>query len=262
MRALPSFSTDRLEERWSGGDLLLQVCSDDPLRLSYGLRRLLRDARDLARVRWTQRGFSAARGSEPAGTTPRNLFGQRDGSANPAAGSPELAAAVWNPGSPQWLAGGSMLVLRRIRMAVDTWDDLGRFVKEQAIGRRLDTGAPLTGGGEHDQPDLDAVDSQGFPVVASSSHVALARHRSASERMLRRGFSYDDGPDQHGNPDAGLLFASYQSDAATAFVPVQRRLSAEDALGHWTTHVGSAVVAVPPGCRRGEYIGQSLLDGA
>jgi len=77
LRDLPAFATDRLDPRWSGGDLLLQVCSDDPLPLSYALRRLVRSARSIATVRWTQRGFGPARGSEPAGTTPRNLMGQR-----------------------------------------------------------------------------------------------------------------------------------------------------------------------------------------
>jgi dye decolorizing peroxidase len=33
--------------------------------------------------------------------------------------------------------------------------------------------------------------------------------------MLRRAFSYDDGPTPDGRPDAGLLFAAYQADAAT-----------------------------------------------
>lgn len=261
VRSLPPFRGERLEVRWSGGDLLLQVCSDDPVRLSYGLRRLVRDARSVADVRWVQRGFGPARGSEPFGTTPRNLFGQRDGTANPAAGTAELADAVWNRGQPTWLAGGSMLVLRRIRFDVDTWDDLGRFVKEQSVGRRLSSGAPLTGGGEHDWPDLQATDQQGFAVVDPNAHVALATQRAPAERMLRRGYSYDDGPDAHGRSDAGLLFAAYQADAATAFVPVQRRLAESDALNRWTTHVGSAAFAIPPGCAPGEFVGQPLVGG-
>jgi hypothetical protein len=121
VRNLPTFPTDRLEPQWSGGDLLLQVCSDDPVPLSYAVRRLVRDARSVTSVRWTQRGFNPARGSEPAGTTPRNLFGQRDGTANPAPGSPELTETVWVRDGPAWLVGGSMLVLRRIRMDLEKW---------------------------------------------------------------------------------------------------------------------------------------------
>jgi dye decolorizing peroxidase len=259
VRELPAFPTDLLDPRWSGGDLLLQICSDDPVPLSYALRRLVRDARSFASVRWTQRGFNPARGSEQAGTTPRNLFGQRDGTANAAAGSPELAETVWVRDGPPWLVGGSMLVLRRIRMDLDTWDDFGRDGKEMAVARRLDTGAPVTGGTEFDEVDPQAVDGRGIPIVAGSAHVVLAKDRTPAERMLRRGYSYDDGPAPDGSPDAGQLFAAYQADAASAFVPVQARLAESDVMNLWVTHVGSAAFVVPPGCAEGEFVGQGLL---
>lgn len=259
VRQVPAFATDRLEPRWSGGDLLLQVCCDDAVPLSYAVRRLVRDARGLTSVRWTQRGFNPARGSEPAGTTPRNLFGQRDGTANPAQGSPELAEAVWVRDGPSWLVGGSMLVLRRIRMDVDVWDDFGRAGKETAVARRLDTGAPVTGGGEFDEVDPQRLDERGMPVVVAGAHVVRAKARTPAERMLRRGYSYDDGPSTDGTPDAGQLFAAYQADAATAFVPVQARLAESDVMNLWITHVGSAAFVIPPGCADGEFVGQALL---
>jgi dye decolorizing peroxidase len=259
VRELPAFPTDRLDPRWSGGDLLLQVCSDDPVPLSYAVRRLVRDARSLTSVRWTQRGFNPARGSEPTGTTPRNLFGQRDGTANPAAGSPELAEAVWVRDGPSWLVGGSVLVLRRIRMDLDTWDDIGRVGKEMATARRLDTGAPVTGGGEFDEVDPRVADERGMPVVAASAHVVRAKAGTSAERMLRRGYSYDDGPGPDGTPDAGQLFAAYQADAATAFVPVQARLAKADLMNLWITHVGSAAFVIPPGCAEGEFVGKGLV---
>jgi dye decolorizing peroxidase len=260
VRQLPAFSTDRLEKRWSGGDLLLQVCSDDPIPLSYAVRRLVRDARGIATVRWVQTGFNPARGSERAGTTARNLFGQRDGTANPTAASGELARAVWVQQGPDWLVGGSMLVLRRISMDLDTWDDLGRPAKEQGFARRLSDGAPVTGGAEHDKPDLTAVDAQGFPVVADEAHVARATPRVPAEQMLRRGFSYDDGPGPDGESNAGLIFAAYQADISTAFVPVQQRLAEQDALNLWATHIGSAAFVVPPGCADGEFLGHRLFE--
>jgi dye decolorizing peroxidase len=259
VREMPAFPTDRLEPRWSGGDLLLQVCSDDPVSLSYAVRRLVRDGRSISTVRWTQRGFNPARGSEPAGTTSRNLFGQRDGTANPALGSPELAETVWVRDGPSWLVGGSMLVLRRIRMDLDTWDDFGRDGKEMAVARRLDTGAPVTGGTEFDEVDPQVVDAGGLPVVAAGAHVVRAKARTPAEKMLRRGYSYDEGPTPDGVPDAGQLFAAYQADAATAFVPVQTRLAASDVMNLWITHVGSAAFVVPPGCVEGEFVGQGLL---
>lgn len=262
VRNLPHFATDRLQPRWSGADLLVQVCCDDPLTLAYAARRLVRDARSITTVRWSQRGFNQARGSEPHGTTPRNLLGQRDGSANPGAGTQALADAVWIADGPEWSRGGSMLVLRRIRMDLDAWDDFGREGKELSLARRLDTGAPVTGGTERDAPDVNAVDAQGLPIVASEAHVMRATHRAPSERMLRRGFSYDDGPSPDGTANAGLLFAAYQADAALAFVPVQRRLAHVDALNQWTTHIGSAAFMIPPGCSPGQFVGHQLIGDA
>ncbi|MHB8186688.1 MAG: Dyp-type peroxidase [Dermatophilaceae bacterium] len=258
IRALPAFRTDRLQDRWSGGDLLVEVCSDDPMPMSYAVRRLVRDAKSIATVRWVQRGFNQARGSEPAGTTTRNLLGQRDGSMNPS--RPEdVADVVWSREGPAWMVGGSMLVLRRIRVDLDTWDDFGRAGKELVTARRLDTGAPVTGGGERDRPDTAKTDSLGLPVVDPSAHVVQATARNPGERMLRRGYSFDEGPNADGTTDAGLLFAAYQANAATAFVPVQRRLAESDALNRWITHVGSAAFVIPPGCVEGEFLGQSLI---
>jgi dye decolorizing peroxidase len=77
--------------------------------------------------------------------------------------------------------------------------------------------------------------------------------------MLRRGYSYDDGPTPDGAPDAGQLFAAYQADAATAFVPVQARLAEVDVMNLWITHAGSAAFVIPPGCAEGGFVGEGLL---
>jgi len=256
---LPTFPGEHLQERWSGGDLLLQVCTDDPVTLAHTVRMLAKDSRDVATVRWVQRGFRPARGSGPAGTTMRNLMGQVDGTVNPVPGTGAFDAAVWARG-PAWFAGGTVLVLRRIRMDLETWDAFDREGKELVVGRRLDTGAPLTGRAEHDVPDLKAVDAHGFPVIDELAHVRLAHATVPAELMLRRGYNYDEGPAADGTADAGLLFAAYQADASTAFVPVQRRLAARDGLNRWVAHVGSTVFALPPGCAPGDHLGQALLD--
>ncbi|MGX7730325.1 Dyp-type peroxidase [Rhodococcus sp. 2H158] len=255
LRPLPAFSIDRLEERWSGGDLLVQVCADDPVTVSHATRTLAKSVRSLATVRWVQRGFRNAAGTKPAGTTMRNLMGQVDGTVNPAAGSTDFDRQVWNPGTPAWLAGGTSVVVRRIRMELDTWDELDRPARELAVGRDLASGAPLTGNREHDDPDFAATDVHGIPVIPPESHLARARPRNANERFLRRGYNYDD-------PDgAGLLFASYQADVDAQFVPVQQRLAEHDALNPWITPIGSAVFAVPPGFGPGGYPGDTLLEG-
>ncbi|SEB79339.1 dye decolorizing peroxidase [Rhodococcus pyridinivorans] len=253
LKPLPAFSIDRLEERWSGGDLLLQVCADDPVTVSHAVRTLTRSVRSVATVRWIQRGFRRAAGTRPDGTTMRNLMGQVDGTVNPAPRSPDFDRQVWNPGDPPWMAGGTSLVLRRIRMELDTWDELDRPARELAVGRRLSNGAPLTGSEEHDDADFEATDRFGIPVIPPESHVARARPRTGDEQFLRRGYNYDD---QDG---VGLLFATYQVDVDRQFVPVQQRLAEHDALNPWITPIGSAVFLVPPGFGPKGYPGDTLL---
>jgi len=163
---------------------------------------------------------------------------------------------VWLPAdsTPAWLRGGSSAVIRRIEMDLTTWGGMDEVAKEEAIGRRLSDGAPLTGGTEFTAPDFDATDEKGLPVIPETSHMRLAHAQQPQERMLRRPYNYDDGPD-----DAGLIFTAYTADPAAQFVPVQRRLAELDVLNIWTTPIGSALFALPPGFEQGEYLGQTLL---
>lgn len=258
LRPLPTFTVDRLETAWSDGDLLLQIAADDPMTVAHAQRMLLKDTRSFATVRWTQPGFRRARGSEASGTTMRNLFGQVDGTVNPTPGTPEFDDLVWVRDG--WLAGGTSLVLRRIRMDLDTWDRLDRGGREESVGRRLADGAPLTGTQEHDEPDFAATTAIGFPVIAEFSHLRRARSEDTSQRIFRRAYNYDAAPTGGEVSSSGLLFVSYQADVDAQFVPLQRRLDELDLLNEWTTPIGSAVFAIPPGCREGGYVGETLLD--
>jgi dye decolorizing peroxidase len=248
---LPGFAIDRLQPRWSGGDLLLQICADDPLTVAHTQRMLIKDARPFATVRWVQQGFRRAPGVQAPEHSQRNVLGQLDGTANPR--GEVLAGAVWNPD------GSSTLVLRRIRAEIETWDLLSVADKENAVGRRMDTGAPFTGTAEHDEPDFAALDANGLPVMPDFGHVTRAHVSDPALKILRRPYNYDGMPDAHGRPDAGLIFAAYQRDIATQFLPIQRRLAEQDLLNEWITPIGSAVFAIPPGCAAGGWIGEQVL---
>ncbi|MEW2589712.1 Dyp-type peroxidase [Micromonospora aurantiaca] len=254
---LPAFGIDRLQPRWSGGDLLLQICADDPLTVAHAQRVLVKDSRPFAVVRWVQQGFRRAAGAEP-GRTQRNLFGQLDGTANPKPGTP-ADTAVWVTDGPDWLRDSTTVVVRRISMHLETWDLLGRTDRELAVGRRLDTGAPLTGRAEHDEPDFAALGPDGLTVIPDFSHLTRARVTDDRQKILRRPYNYDGVPTPEGDADSGLVFASYQADIAGQFLPIQRRLAERDLLNEWTTPIGSAVFAVPPGCPEGGWIGRQLL---
>jgi len=183
----------------------------------------------------------------------RNLFGQVDGTVNPSPGTEEFERVVWS--ADGWLAGGTSPVIRRIRMHLDTWDELDRPGREQSVGRTLATGAPLTGGAETDEPDLDAKSPGGLPVIPEFAHVRRAR---GPERIYRRSYNYDLPPTA-GVSESGMIFTSYQADASAQFVPIQRRVDELDLLNHWTTPIGSVVFAIAPGCAAGGHLGEGLL---
>jgi dye decolorizing peroxidase len=234
LKPLPAFSVDRLQSHWCGGHLLLQVCADSLLTVSHACRVLTKNVKSMATVRWIQRGYRNR----------RNLMGQVDGTVNlDNAGA--LDRYVWDS------AGGTTIVLRRIRAEMDAWDKVDRKTKELVVGRTLDTGAPLTGRRESDEPDF-AAQVNGIKVIPENAHIALAHRRADGEQFLRRPYNYDD-------TDFGLIFASYQRDPATQFVPVQQRLADADALNPWITPIGSAVFGILPGVAPGEYLGQALL---
>jgi dye decolorizing peroxidase len=229
--------------------------------VSHAVRVLLRDAEPFATVRWEQSGFHRPSNTAPTGMTGRNLFGQVDGTVNPERGTADFDSVVWVPAGsePAWLTEGSAMLIRRIAMDVRVWGGLDQRTKEESIGRRLADGAPLTGGTEFTAPDYEAVDDNGFLVIPPTAHMRLAHAQAPQERILRRPYNYDAGSSTDGNPDAGLLFVAYMADPGAQFVPLQQRLAEADVLNVWTTPIGSALFAVPPGFAPGEYVGQALL---
>ncbi|MGY5766020.1 Dyp-type peroxidase [Brachybacterium sp. DNPG3] len=282
---LPAFEIDELEDAFIDGDLLLQVCADDPLTLAHAARMLLKDARSFTTVRWVQQGFRRAWGTQRPGTTLRNLFGQLDGTANPlptgadggeadgadAGDADSFARTVWITEGD--FAGGTSMVIRRIRMDLDEWDRVDRTAREESTGTRLADGAPLTGGTEGSDPDFEAVSENGFAVIAEFSHMRRARgvdeagsgsgsESGGGETIFRRPYNYELAPEIGSEElsDSGQIFVSFQADVLGQFVPIQQRLSDLDLLNQWTTPIGSAVFAIPPGCAEGEYLGQTVLE--
>ena len=255
---IPAFSTDRLEDAWSQTDLLLQVGSDNAVTLAHTVRMLTKDLSTLARVRWMQPGFRSSAPAVEGGTTTRNLMGQVDGTVNPLPGTPGFAEIVWIDDDPAWLSGGTVLVLRRIRMHLDAWEVLDRPVQESVMGRVISTGAPLGGTSESDPVRLDAVDANGLPVIPRDAHVRVAHAATTAEMILRRPYSYDNGM-HDGTNDVGLLFAAYTRDPAASFIPMQQRIAELDAFNAWNTTIGSAAYVFPAGAVEGGYLAQGLF---
>ena len=256
---LPSFKMDKLEDRFSGGDVLIHVGADDPIVLANASRALIRDSLPFATVRWMQNGFAHSPGMVPSGVSHRNLMGQVDGTENPKFGSQKFKDLVWIDSGPDWIQGGTLLVLRRIAMQLDTWDQLGTPEKEEVIGRKLSNGAPLTGVNENDVPDLNARYPNGLKVIPDFAHIRRAAPTKSGEQIFRRPFSYHEGVGSDGAPDVGLLWTAYQKNIETQYLPIQRRLEQLDLLNEWTVPIGSATFAIPRGAMQGELLAQALL---
>jgi len=257
---LPAFSVDQLEDRYSGGDVLIHIAADDPVVLAHGTRGLVRDSMPFASVRWVQPGFAHSPGMIPAGLTHRNLMGQVDGTANPELGSEDFNSVVWIDEGPKWIRGGTLMVFRRIAMQLDTWDQLGTPSKEEVIGRKLSNGAPLTGTDESDVPDLGARHPNGLLVIPEFAHIRRAAPQESGERIFRRPFSYDNGMNERGSMDVGLLWTAYQRDISKQYLPIQRRLEQLDLLNQWTVPIGSAVFAIPGGVQGSELLAEALFS--
>ncbi|MDG9701200.1 iron uptake transporter deferrochelatase/peroxidase subunit [Streptomyces sp. DH37] len=261
---LPPFSADELDAKRSDGDLWVQIGADDALVAFHALRALQREAAGTARVRWQMNGFNRSPGATASPRTARNLMGQVDGTNNPKETDEDFERRVFVPagGDPEWMAGGSYAVVRRIRMLLDDWERVPPAEQEEVIGRRKSDGAPLSGGSETTPVDLAKRNADGELAVAADAHVRVsAPETNGGAAMLRRSFSYHDGFRDDGAPDAGLLFVAWQADPLRGFVPVQRKLDRGDALSRFVRHEASALFAVPGGARRGEYVGQRLLEG-
>lgn len=300
---LPRFNGDQLDTAYTGGDLCLQACASDSAIAFHAIRQLARmaapndaasgyggkqagataayDAKPgAATLRWLQAGFLPG---YPDADTPRNLFGFKDGTQNPgrtfpaersdgttiANGSLDDAVRVGDEG-PDWMRHGSYLVIRRIRMALQHWDNTAPSFQEQVFGRKKTSGAPLTGGDEFAPLDLSAADKDGNPVIAENAHVRLgSATANDGARILRRAYSYNDGLKmiaerwppwrQRLEYDAGLIFIAFQRDPRTGFIKIFDKMSKFDMLNQFTTHVGSGIFACPGGVAHGGFIGAGLF---
>ncbi|SUT86127.1 iron dependent peroxidase [Actinobacillus ureae] len=107
------FPRDQLQAEFSGGDICIQACAYDPQVTFHAVRNLVRAVRGEVKMKWSQMGFNSFLNNE----TPRNLFAFKDGTAN-AESLKDQDNVVWVQNG--WLQGGSYLVVRRIKMFLET----------------------------------------------------------------------------------------------------------------------------------------------
>lgn len=248
---MPKFIGDQLSEERSGGDLSVQACAEDPQVAFHAVRQLARIAEGTASLRWVQCGFRPSTGE-------RHLLGFSNGKGNPSMTDDEVMnKVVWvGDEGPEWMRGGSYLVTRRIRFAVEHWDHMPVDYQEAAIGELKYPHPDNSGAAEDDEEE--------------PSHLRIVTPDRFS--MLRRSYSYNDGlnfvserwpPWRQGlEYDVGMFFICYQRDPRSGFINMYEKMAKYDAkLNQFWTHVNSGLFACPGGVKEGGYIGQDLLAG-
>jgi deferrochelatase/peroxidase EfeB len=260
---LPTFQGEALDPSSSGGDLCVQACADDPQVAFHAIHVLARIASSAATLRYTQQGFGRTSSTSRTQGTPRNLMGFKDGTDNiRAEETAEMNDFVWvqPDDGPGWMAGGTYLVTRRIRILFDVWDTTTLEGQQRTIGREKLTGAPLGSQGEYDPVNLQATAPDGELLIPADAHIRLANpQNNGGQRILRRGYSYSESVEPgSGEIDAGLFFIAFQR-SPSQFITLQRRLAASDALNRHTLHTSSAVFACPPGASPGGFVGDALF---
>ncbi|MEW1633091.1 Dyp-type peroxidase [Streptomyces sp. NPDC093801] len=259
-RELPGFAREEeLAESARGGDLMVQVCASDPHVVTLAddaLRSWLQERS--AVPRWSQQGFRPPAPPTPRGgagerVPVRNLLGFLDGMVAPRTGR-EVDQEVWLP-APARVRGGTVAVVRRLRLDVRRFLAQDLAEQERTIGRRRADGAPLTGGGPDAPMDLGAKSARGRYLIPAMAHARRAHpHGTGSGLMLRRGYSYANGPE-----DRGLLFICFQRELRT-FVATQQRLDDGDELSSFATATASGTFLVLPGYTEALPLGASLFS--
>jgi deferrochelatase/peroxidase EfeB len=262
LKNLPHFAGDDLNADFSGGDLCIQACADDPQVAVHAIRNLTRIAFGRASLKWSQLGYGRTSSTSDRQKTERNLFGFKDGTANiKSENSADVTDHVWtnSNAASTWMTGGTYLVARRIRMTLETWDRASLREQERVTGRTKAEGAPLSGGTEFTAANFSTTAADGAPAIDPTSHVAQAHpSNNGGVKLLRRGYNFVDGNDALGRLNAGLFFISFQK-SPELFITVQKNLAKNDAMNEYLKHVGSGVFAIPPGTQEGSFIGAALF---
>ncbi|WP_274585066.1 iron uptake transporter deferrochelatase/peroxidase subunit [Neisseria leonii] len=264
LQEMTDFSNDRLQAAWCDGDISLQICAFSPETCQNALRDIIKHTARFLIPRWSMEGFLPK--SAP-GAAARNLFGFRDGSANPDVADPDTAKRVLWTGvaqnsldEPAWAKNGSYQAVRLIRHFVEFWDRTPLQEQEAIFGREKYSGAPLGMKTEHDTPDYtqEVADSR----IPADSHIRLANPRSPQfmrkHLLFRRPFNYSRGLAKSGQLDVGLMFICYQANLADGFIFVQKLLDFEP-LEEYISPFGGGYFFILPGVEKGGFFGQGLL---
>src|SRR6202044_3779705 len=79
---LPALPNEDLDPDYTGGDLCIQACCEDPLVAFHAVRNLARLGMGIVDHNWMELGFGRTSATTSGQATPRNLLGFKDGTRN------------------------------------------------------------------------------------------------------------------------------------------------------------------------------------
>ncbi len=263
LKEMTSFPNDRLESKWCGGDIILQICANSPESVIYAVRDLIKHTQMFMAPKWKIDGFLPSRDLDN-NSTPINLFGFKDGTGNaPADNAQLMEELVWvnNKGRDKnWCIGGSYQAIRLIRFNLDFWDRTPLEDQENDFGRHKYSGAPIGKQHEYDSPDYKS-DPHGDRILFNS-HIRRAEPRNPDRytaKLRRRSFSYSLGVNASGMLDMGLIFVAYQQNLKTGFIDTQNRLNGEP-LERYIKPFGGGYYFTLPGVKNNsDYLAKALF---
>ena len=197
---LPKFPNETLDPARCGGDIVVQACANDPQVAVHAIRNLARVGFGTVAVRYSQLGFGRTSSTTREQSTPRNLFGFKDGTNNiKAEDTGTLNDQVWvaKGDGPDWMTGGTYLISRRIRMRIEAWDRTTLLEQERVIGR-------------HKLSDIEIPDDKKAP----DSHVALnsiTAPDGTDRQIVRENMPFGSV----GSGTFGTYFIGYAADVTT-----------------------------------------------
>lgn len=269
--AMRKFPGDYLNDEECGGDLFLLIAAEDPKVAFHAMRNMVRIAYGKASIKWNKVGYYHTISPEGYAHADRDLFGFRDGTTAPDAGTDE-GAKIWDECA--WIAaeddpngklyeGGTYMMWRAFNMKFESWDEQTLQEQERVIGRTKLEGIPLSGGeDESATPDLDAVDADGNALIDPRSHIACFRSylNESGHYMCRWGWNWSNGIDNLGQLQGGMYTGGMARDPEKDFYQYMDRWRDCD-LTDYFKFTGSAVWLMLPGLKSDqEYIGQQLFE--
>ncbi len=182
LRLMPGWEGDDFDPAATQGDVVVQICADERSTTYQVEKSVLAQLGGALTLKERHVGFGLPES--------RGVLGFVDGTGNPK-GADRVDVVAIPDGESH--AGGSFLVLRKIREDLSRWDRLTVDDQERIVGRK-----------KADSAKLDPPES-----TPRTSHRLKSSYRDADGEeveILRRSFPFDEGG------EAGLIFIAFVAD--------------------------------------------------